>query len=123
MAQLKIRPDTLNIQQMQQKVLPNGPAAAALLSAGLACLTLGLLTTLAAAFPSLALALQWYQPTGELSGESTLAVGVCLVSWFVLARHWQHRQVHFTRILVMTLILLVLGLIGTFPLFFGLFAH
>jgi len=80
MAQLKIRPDTLNIQQMQQKVLPNGPAAAALLSAGLACLTLGLLTTLAAAFPSLALALQWYQPTGELSGESTLAVGVWLVS-------------------------------------------
>ena len=122
MAQLKIEPDIEKMRQTQQKVLPNGPAAAALLSAGLACLAFGLLATLAAAFPPLTLALQWYQPTGELSGESTLAVGVWLVCWFVLARRWQHRQVHLTRILLMTLIFLALGLIGTFPPFFGVFA-
>lgn len=123
MAQLKTRPEEGVMQSKQQKTLTNGLAAAAMLAAGLACLTLGLLTTLVAAFPFLATVLQWYHPAGALSGTSTLTVVAWLISWFILAQLWQHKQVHFTKTAVVTLVLIVLGLAGTFPPFLGLFAR
>ncbi len=115
MIQLKTRSKATTPQPQQGK-LPNGRAAAAILAAGISCLTLGLLTILVATFKSLGQVLQFYPPAGEVSGISTLTVAAWLISWFVLFRLWKNKQVDFTQVFVVTLILIVLGLVGTVPL-------
>lgn len=112
-------PDTLVEPRLGP--LPNGPAAAAVLAAGIGCFALGLLTVLSTAFPPLANVLQFYPPTGPLTGVSTLAVVVWLIAWLVYHRLWRHKQVRFTTVLVVTLVLIILGVIGTFPPFYNLF--
>ena len=101
--------------------LPNGPAAAAVLATGIGSFALGLLTVLSTAFTPLANVLQFYPPTGPLTGVSTLAVVVWLIAWLVYHRLWRHKQVRFTTVLVVTLVLIILGVIGTFPPFYNLF--
>jgi hypothetical protein len=102
-------------------LLPNGPAAAAVLAAGIGCFALGLLTVLSIAFPLLANVLQFYPPTGPLSGVATLAVMVWLIAWLVCHRLWRYKQLRFTSVLLVTLVLILLGVIGTFPPFYNLF--
>jgi hypothetical protein len=109
-------PDTLVEPRLGP--LPNGPAAAAVLATGIGCFALGLLTVLSTAFTPLANVLQFYQPTGPLTGVSTLAVVVWLIAWLVYHRLWRQKQMRFTTVLVVTLVLILLGVIGTFPPFY-----
>ena len=105
----------------QQKALTNGPAAAAILASGVGSLALGLFTCLTQALASLNDALSFYGPAGSLSGETTLAVVAWLAAWAILHRMWIRQQVDFGKVFVATLILIALGLLGTFPPFFQLF--
>ena len=105
----------------QQKALTNGPAAAAILASGVGSLALGLLTCLTQALASLNDALSFYSPAGSLSGETTLEVVAWLAAWAILHRMWTRQQVDFGKVFVATLILIPLGLLGTFPPFFQLF--
>lgn len=105
----------------QQKPLTNGPAAAAILASGIGCLALGLLTTVAQAFAPVKGALNFYDPTGPMSGKTILATAVWLVAWAVLHFLWRSEQVKFGKIFLVTLILIALGFLGTFPLFFRSF--
>lgn len=105
----------------QPAMLPNGPAAAAIVASGLGSLVLGLLTTLAQAIGPVKDALNLYTPVGPLSGKTTVAVVAWLVTWVVLDRLWKHRQVPFTATFLATLIAIALGLLGTFPLFYERF--
>jgi hypothetical protein len=107
----------------RQNDLPNGPAAAAILAAGIGSLALGLLTTLAGAFAPLANGLNFYGPTGPLSGETTMTVVIWLVAWAVLHNLWKDRQVDLGKTFIATLVMIALGLLGTFPPFFGLFGR
>jgi len=102
----------------QQKALTNGPAAAAILASGVGSLALGLFTCLTQALASLNGALSFYGPAGSLSGETTLAVVAWLAAWAILHRLWIRQQVDFGKVFVATLILIALGLLGTFPPFF-----
>jgi YHS domain-containing protein len=95
--------------------MANGLAAAAILAAGIGCFALGLLTTLAAASPTLNRLLAFYGPAGPLSGKTTLAVVLWLVGWAILHRRWRDRQVPLARVFVATVILIALALLGTFP--------
>jgi len=106
----------------QQKNLTNGPAAAAILSAGIGSMALGLFTTLAEAIVSVINALVFYNPVGPLSGKTTLAVVAWLVAWIVLGSLWKNKQVSFGGVFATSLILIVLGLIGTFPPFYEMFS-
>jgi hypothetical protein len=99
----------------------NGAAAAAILAAGTGSFVLGLLTTLAAAGKLLGNVLAFYGPTGPLSGKTTVAVVFWLATWVLLHRTWKDRQVNFGLVFIGTLILIALGLLGTFPLFFEAF--
>ena len=105
----------------QQKPLTNGPAAAAILASGIGCLALGLLTTLAQTFAPAKEALNFYNPTGPMSGKTILATAVWLVAWAVLHFLWRSKQVDFGKIFIVTLVLIALGFLGTFPLFFRSF--
>lgn len=101
--------------------LKNGPAAAAFLAAGIGALTMGLVTTLAAASPAINNALNLYRPVGPLSGKTIAEVVVWLIAWAVLHVMWKDKQVNFNAVMTTTLILIALGFLGTFPIFFELF--
>ncbi|HEY3009418.1 MAG TPA: hypothetical protein VGJ63_15320 [Micromonosporaceae bacterium] len=99
-----------------------GPAAAALLAAGVGALTLGLLTTLAEASTDIADGLAFYDRVGPLSGKTIIAVGVWLIAWLVLQLTAARRLALTRTVLVAFAVLLALGVLGTFPTFFDLFA-
>ena len=81
-------------------------------------MALGLFTTLAQAITPVEEALNIYDPSGSLSGKTTATVAVWLIAWVVLHRCWKSKQVNFDRVFIATLLLIALGILGTFPLFF-----
>jgi hypothetical protein len=111
---------TQSIPQEQDK--PNGPVVAALIAGGLGAAAIGLLTTLAEASEPIKNALNWYNPVGPLTGKSLLGVIFFFVSWIVLYWVFRGKNVNFARATTVALILLALGLLGTFPPFFEIFA-
>ena len=106
---------------MDEPALPNGPAAAALLAGGIGSFAVGLMTVLAEISASLRTALTFSAPVGPLSGKTTVAVIIWLISWVVLGFLWKGKNVDFDRVVLLSFILLGLGLLATFPPFFLLF--
>jgi hypothetical protein len=100
---------------------PNGPVAAAVLSCGLGCFFLGVLAVAADGSKALAAALNFYNPTGPLSGVTTVAIALWLALWVALAARWKNRSVAFARVSGFAFALLALGLLLTFPPFGDLF--
>lgn len=104
-----------NNESSTNKDIPNGAGAAAILAAGIGCATLGVLALLGDAFSGIKSFLIFYNPTGALSGVTTLTIIVWLASWFVLAQKWDGRDVALTRISTVAFVLLAVGLFLTFP--------
>jgi hypothetical protein len=100
---------------------PNGPAAAAILAAGIGCFALGVLVIVSEALPAFKNALGLYGPVGPLSGKTILQVVIYALTWAALAYAWRGKSVPFGRVYVATLILVGLGLLGTFPLVYQAF--
>lgn len=96
---------------------PNGAAMAAFLAAGIGAFAVGLFVLLNEmgifAAPTL------YGPAGGVSGRTTFAIVVWLVAWGVLHARWRDREVAAGRVGVVTAVLTVLGILGTFPPFWG----
>lgn len=105
----------------KKETMNNGLAAAAILASGIGSLVLGLFTTLAQAIPAISRALNLYDPVGPLSGKTTVAIVIWLVAWAVFHQLWKERQVNFNKVYIATLIMIALGLLGTFPLFYEAF--
>ena len=101
---------------------PEGPVAAAILAGGIGCLAMGVLTTLAEASTGVKDFLTFTKAVGPLSGKTTLTVAIWLVSWIVLHMAYRGKEVESRRALSIALVLIALGVIGTFPIFFQLFA-
>jgi NADH:ubiquinone oxidoreductase subunit 6 (subunit J) len=104
----------------QQSKIKNGLVAAAMLAGGIGCLFLGIMTSLSEGIHPVENALNWYNPVGALSGKTLVAIVLWLISWAILASKWREQEVDFGKVYKVTLILVALGLLGTFPLFFGL---
>lgn len=94
---------------------PSGAGAAAFLAAGIGSALMGLITVLAVVSEGVKNVLNLYDPAGPLSGKSTVAVLAWLVSWAVLHRLWKDEDVPVARVIRWTLILVAVGLLGTFP--------
>lgn len=101
---------------------PEGPIAAAILAGGIGCLALGVLTTLAEASTGIKDWLQWSDRVGPLSGKTGMAVIVWLVAWAVLHVVYRAKPFETRRAMVIALILVAMGAVGTFPTFFQAFA-
>ncbi|MBI3971951.1 MAG: hypothetical protein HY332_11730 [Chloroflexi bacterium] len=101
--------------------LPNGAAAAALLAAGIGCAVFGLIIPLSEAVPALKTALNWWNPAGPLVGKTAVPVIVWLISWGALHSMWQARDVAFGPMWRITLVLVAIGFIGSFPPVFEAF--
>jgi len=100
--------------------IPNGPGAAAILAAGIGCAAMGILAFAGDASDAIGKALNFYNPTGTLSGVTTLAILVWLAAWFLLNRAWRARTVAIARVNVAAFALLAVGFVLTFPPFMDL---
>src|SRR5680860_1430911 len=92
-----------------------------ILAAGVGALTLGILTTLAEASTGIKDFLSLYDPVGPLGGKTIGAVLVWLVAWGVLHMRYRDKEVESRGALTASLIMIGLGVLGTFPIFFQLF--
>lgn len=101
---------------------PNGPVAAALLAGGIGAATLGVVTTLAEASEGFAQSLAWIPAVGPLTGKGLVSVAIFFIAWLVLHLLFRRKEVNFNQVIFISMALLIIGLLGTFPPFFELFA-
>ena len=101
---------------------PNGPAAAAMIAAGIGAAALGLLTVLNEASTDIHDFLDIKNRVGPLSGKTTFAIIAYLISWVVLAPVLWRQNLAWNTVVIITAVLIVAGFIGTYPKFFELFA-
>ena len=113
---------TWRAEELEVVEKPNGPAAAALIAAGVGALALGILTVLNEASEAVHDFLELDTGVGPLSGKTTFAVISYVVAWALLSPALWRRNVSWSVVLAVTGLLLVGGLLGTFPEFFKLFA-
>lgn len=91
----------------------NGAAVAAFLAAGIGAFSMGLFVILNEA--GLFAAPTLYGPAGGVSGRTTFAVAAWLIAWAVLHRRWVGREVDTGTFWWVTLVLIALGVLATFP--------
>jgi hypothetical protein len=101
---------------------PEGPISAAIIAGGIGALALGVVTTLAEASTRVKDGLEWSKRVGPLSGKTIVAVIVWLIAWGVLHLLYRNRPLETRPALIIALVLVGLGVLGTFPEFFQLFA-
>ena len=85
--------DRIADERIQSASLPNGPGAAILVSGGIGVFVLAVSAIVADHSLTFKKLMIFYTPTGALSGVTTTAITVWLVSWIVLAAAWKRRQV------------------------------
>jgi hypothetical protein len=102
----------------------NGPPLAALLSAGIGTAVLGIFTTVAQSHSGFKALMDldknfgFKVGVGPLSGKTIYAVAIWLVAWAVTAYLMRGKEYRTRPFLVATFLLIGVGLLGTFPLFF-----
>jgi hypothetical protein len=93
----------------------NGPAAAAILAAAVACFVFGLLTVVEHTIDPGRQTLTFYAPVGSHSGTTAVAVVVWITLWCFLHGRWRRAELPFVPIFIVALVLIALGSLGTFP--------
>jgi hypothetical protein len=107
--------------QLEDIERPTGPIAAAVLAVGIGAFVLGLLTTLSEASTGVHDFLEFDEDVGPLSGKTIIAVAAYLGSWAVLYGVWRRQSPRLRPIVIVTIVLIALGILGTFPTFFQAF--
>jgi hypothetical protein len=95
--------------------LPNGSGAAAILAAGIGAFAIAVLDIAADKVASVKSMMNFYRPTGPLSGVTMVSLILWLVVWGVLEWQWQKKDVAIKQISTIALGLLVASLLLTFP--------
>jgi hypothetical protein len=95
--------------------LTNGRGAAAVLAAGIGCLALALLALAGDASKTISAALNFWSPTGPLSGVTCVAILIWLAAWLLLSRLWARRDVPFAQINMISFVMFAAALLITFP--------
>jgi len=100
---------------------PNGPALASLLASGIGVTALGVLTTVAAASANFANLLKINAQVGPLSGKTVYATAAFVASWIVVGIIMRGKNYSERTFLTATFVLIGVGILGTFPIFYDLF--
>ena len=96
----------------------NGSAWAAILAAGIGCAAFGVTVDLAEKFSAVSKKLNLYNPTGDLSGKTSVAIVVWLIAWILLHIGWKNRSIRASgTISFVTFVLVIIGLAAIFPPF------
>ncbi|MBI4218910.1 MAG: hypothetical protein HY682_02120 [Chloroflexi bacterium] len=101
---------------------PNGAAVAAILAAAIGVFFVGFWTSLAEASDAVASWLNFYNPTGPLSGKTTMSVVLWIAAWVPAHFVLRNREIAIRPVILATAALIVLGVLLTFPPIFELFA-
>lgn len=88
---------------------------ASMIASGIGSLVLGIAIVLAEVNAGIKTFLTWNSGVGPLSGKTGVAVIAFIVSWAVLHYAFQRRAISLTPSFIVTLVLVVLGLLLTFP--------
>ncbi len=100
----------------------DGPIWAAILAAAIGCACFGALVDAAEASRDFSKSLSFYDPTGDLSGKSTLAIVAWLAAWLGLQLRWKKKNLQKPATVMLASIVLILSaLLMTFPPFINLF--
>jgi hypothetical protein len=99
----------------QAMLNPNGAGAAAVLSAGIGSLAIAVFAIVADKAGPIKNLMNFYKPTGPLSGVTTCAIVLWLGAWALLHWLWSRRSIGMGRIAVAAFVLLFLSLLLTFP--------
>jgi hypothetical protein len=91
----------------------NGAALASFLGAGIGAFAMGAMVILGQAGLFAAPAL--YPPAGGVSGRTTFAAVIWGIGWGILHSRWKGRQIASRRVHAVTLLLIGLGVLLTFP--------
>jgi uncharacterized membrane protein len=105
----------VNTSESNTPVIPNGPGAAAMLAAAVGSLVLAVIAFAADKSVPIKNSLNFYKPTGPLSGVTTVALVVWLLAWGFLQWRWGKRTVAMSRINRVSLAMLALSILLTFP--------
>jgi hypothetical protein len=95
--------------------IPNGSGAAAILAAGFGCFVLAVLALAGDKSALIKSYMVFYKPTGPLSGVTTTAILIWILTWAMLEWRWRNKAVAVGRICAIALALLGLSLLVTFP--------
>lgn len=95
--------------------MQNGAGAAAVLAAGVGCFSVAFFALIADKATGFKSEMIFYRPTGPLSGVTTLAIVVWLIVWVTLHLRWRNRSIPVAWTNAAAFVLLVLGLLLTFP--------
>ena len=114
--------EPIRTSELHEIERPTGPVAAALLAAGIGAVVLGFLTTLNEASANVHDFLEFDEGVGPLSGKTVIAGAAYFASWAALYAVWRRRNLALRTILIVTVALITLGVLGTFPTFFQAFA-
>lgn len=98
---------------VEREDVANGSAMASFLGAGIGAFAMGVVVLLNEAGLFAAPAL--YAPAGGVSGRTTLAAVVWLIAWGVLHNRWKGREIASRRVSSLTLVLIGIGILATFP--------
>jgi len=94
---------------------PNGAGAAAVLAAGIGTFLVAVFAILADQSAAIKSLMILWKPTGPLSGVTTCAIVLWLVTWAILHARWRQRSVNLARVNAAAFTLLIIGLLLTFP--------
>lgn len=112
------------IQTVREQVaVATGAAAAAMIASGIGTLVIGLMTTGAELSEGLKNALNWWNPAGPLTGKTGVGIIIWLISWVAMNTIWKDKEYDLGKAFTITLVLIGLGVLFTFPPFFEIFAE
>jgi hypothetical protein len=115
-----MNPDTRTHDGPEVEITGTGEAMAALLAAGIGSFAIGLVVLLNAAGVWSAPTL--YGPAGGVSGRVAIGVVVWLIAWVALHTAWKDRRAPAPGVVYsLTILLIALGIIATFPPLWELF--
>lgn len=100
----------------------NGPAAATFIAGGIGSAALGLIIPLSEAIPAFKTWLAWNKGVGPLTGKVIIPSLLFFVVWIVLGVMYRGKNTNMRRALTISFVGMIIGLLGTFPPFFDLFA-
>jgi hypothetical protein len=105
----------VNTSDSTAPTIPNGSGAAAMLAAAIGSFVLAIIAFAGDKSVSIKNSLNFYKPTGPLSGVTTVAIVVWFLAWVFLEWRWGKRTVAIRRINRVSLAMLVLSILLTFP--------
>jgi len=95
--------------------IPNGSGAAAMLAAAIGSFVLAVIAFAGDKSVPVKNSLNFYKPTGPLSGVTTVALLIWILTWGLLEWRWGKRSIAMSRVNTVSLTLLILGILLTFP--------